>query len=99
MHFQYTGWETGNDGYMNQQQVSKAVADHYFICPTNEWAMGMSESGAKVYYYYFTHVSTIFYQAHALQLIYRILQYCDRSKIDDITIIGLSIKIKVMNTQ
>lgn len=60
MHFQYTGWETGNDGYMNQQQVSKAVADHYFICPTNEWAMGMSESGAKVYYYYFTHVSTIF---------------------------------------
>lgn len=58
---QYTGWETGNDGYQNQQQVSKAVADHFFICPTNEWAMAMADSGAKVYYYYFTHVSSINY--------------------------------------
>lgn len=58
-HTQYTGWESGNDGYQNQQQVSQAVADHFFICPTNEWAMGMADSGAKVYYYYFTHVSTI----------------------------------------
>ena len=55
---QYTGWESGNDGYQNQQQVSQAVADHFFICPTNEWAMGMADAGAKVYYYYFTHVST-----------------------------------------
>lgn len=55
---QYTGWESGNDGYQNQQQVGQAVADHFFICPTNEWAMGMSDAGAKVYYYYFTHVST-----------------------------------------
>lgn len=55
---QYTGWESGNDGFDNQQQVSQAVADYFFICPTNEWAMGMSDAGAKVYYYYFTHVST-----------------------------------------
>lgn len=54
---QYTGWDSGNDGYQNQQQVSKAVADHFFICPTNEWAMGLADSGARVYYYYFTHVS------------------------------------------
>lgn len=85
---------------MNQQQVSKAVADHYFICPTNEWAMGMSESGAKVYYYYFTHVSTIFnlyYQAHALQIIKWNLRLQYRSKIDDYSIMGKTIKITVVH--
>lgn len=54
---QYTGWEVGNDGYQNQQQVSKAVADHFFVCPTNEYAIGLAQSGARVFYYYFTHVS------------------------------------------
>ncbi|XP_055585984.1 acetylcholinesterase [Uranotaenia lowii] len=53
--FQYTGWESGNDGYQNQQQVGRAVGDHFFICPTNEFALGLTERGASVYYYYFTH--------------------------------------------
>jgi acetylcholinesterase len=55
--FQYTGYETANDGYQNQQHVAKAVADHFFICPTNEFAIGLADRGANVYYYYFTHVS------------------------------------------
>lgn len=55
---QYTSYETANDDYQNQQQVAKAVADHFFICPTNEFAIGLADRGANVYYYYFTHVST-----------------------------------------
>ncbi|XP_070503332.1 acetylcholinesterase isoform X1 [Chironomus tepperi] len=53
--FQYTSYETANDDYQNQQQVAKAVADHFFICPTNEFAIGLADRGANVYYYYFTH--------------------------------------------
>ncbi|XP_055380262.1 acetylcholinesterase [Condylostylus longicornis] len=53
--FQYTGWESGNDGFNNQYQVGQAVGDHFFICPTNEYAIGMAERGANVHYYYFTH--------------------------------------------
>jgi Carboxylesterase family len=55
---QYTGYETPNDGYQNQQHIAKAVADHFFICPTNEFAITLADRGAKVFYYYFTHVST-----------------------------------------
>jgi acetylcholinesterase len=54
---QYTGYETPNDGYQNQQHIAKAVADHFFICPTNEFAITLADRGAKVFYYYFTHVS------------------------------------------
>lgn len=57
LSLQYTGYETANDGYQNQQHVAKAVADHFFICPTNEFAIGLADRGANVYYYYFTHVS------------------------------------------
>uniref|UniRef100_U5ESU7 Carboxylic ester hydrolase n=1 Tax=Corethrella appendiculata TaxID=1370023 RepID=U5ESU7_9DIPT len=53
--FQYTGWESGNDGYQNQQQVGRAVGDHFFICPTNDFALGLTDRGASVHYYYFTH--------------------------------------------
>lgn len=56
-HSQYTGYETANDGYQNQQHVAKAVADHFFICPTNEFSIGLADRGANVFYYYFTHVS------------------------------------------
>lgn len=54
---QYTHWENINDGFKNQYQVGNAVGDHFFICPTNEYASGMSDRGASVMYYYFTHVS------------------------------------------
>lgn len=53
--FQYTGWESGNDGYQNQYQVGQAVGDHFFICPTNEYTQLLAEKGAAVHYYYFTH--------------------------------------------
>lgn len=55
--FQYTNWENINDGFQNQHQVGQAVGDHFFICPTNEYAAGMTARGASVLYYYFTHVS------------------------------------------
>lgn len=57
--FQYTNWESLSDGYKNQYQVGQAVGDHFFICPTNEYAQGMADRGASVLYYYFTHVSLI----------------------------------------
>lgn len=53
---QYTSWE-GNPGYQNQQQIGRAVGDHFFTCPTNEYAQALAERGAQVHYYYFTHVS------------------------------------------
>lgn len=59
LSLQYTEYEQTNDGYQNQQQIAKAVADHFFICPTNDFAIGLADRGANVYYYYFTHVSTI----------------------------------------
>ncbi|TMW48604.1 hypothetical protein DOY81_006313 [Sarcophaga bullata] len=52
--FQYTSWE-GNPGYQNQQQIGRAVGDHFFTCPTNEYAQALAERGAQVHYYYFTH--------------------------------------------
>nr|AAM69372.1 acetylcholinesterase precursor [Musca domestica] len=52
--FQYTSWE-GNPGYQNQQQIGRAVGDHFFTCPTNEYAQALAERGASVHYYYFTH--------------------------------------------
>ncbi|XP_073816147.1 acetylcholine esterase isoform X1 [Musca autumnalis] len=52
--FQYTSWE-GNPGYQNQQQIGRAVGDHFFTCPTNEYAQALAERGATVHYYYFTH--------------------------------------------
>lgn len=58
MSLQYTNWENINDGFQNQYQVGQAVGDHFFICPTNEYAAGMTARGASVLYYYFTHVST-----------------------------------------
>lgn len=54
---QYTNWENINDGFKNQFEVGQAVGDHFFICPTNEYAAGMTDRGASVLYYYFTHVS------------------------------------------
>lgn len=48
----------GNPGYQNQQQIGRAVGDHFFTCPTNEYAQALAERGASVHYYYFTHVST-----------------------------------------
>ncbi|XP_063703298.1 acetylcholinesterase [Culicoides brevitarsis] len=57
IRFMYTSWEN-NDGYQNQYQIGKAVGDHFFICPTNEYSIGMAERGAKVRYYYFTHRSS-----------------------------------------
>ena len=58
MHLKYTNWESLADGYQNQYQVGQAVGDHFFICPTNEYAQEMADRGASVHYYYFTHVST-----------------------------------------
>nr|ADN37668.1 acetylcholinesterase [Exorista sorbillans] len=52
--FQYTSWE-GNPGYQNQQEIGRAVGDHFFTCPTNEYAQALAERGAQVHYYYFTH--------------------------------------------
>lgn len=56
---QYTNWESVTDGYQNQYQVGQAVGDHFFVCPTNDYANIMAERGAAVRYYYFTHVSSV----------------------------------------
>lgn len=55
-HLQYTDWENPTDGSLNQDQVGRAVGDHFFVCPSNLFAEGLAERGANVRYYYFTHV-------------------------------------------
>lgn len=57
--FQYSGWEKKevDDIYSNQKQLSDVVADYFFVCPTNLFANIVSSRGARVYYYFFTHVS------------------------------------------
>lgn len=55
---QYTDWEHVNDGYLNQKMVGNVVGDYFFVCPMNEFAEMAAERGMKVYYYYFTHVSS-----------------------------------------
>ncbi|XP_049305382.1 acetylcholinesterase isoform X1 [Bactrocera dorsalis] len=52
--FRHTSW-VGNPGLENQQQIGRAVGDHFFTCPTNEYAQALAERGASVHYYYFTH--------------------------------------------
>lgn len=56
---QYSGWEKKevDDPYSNQKQLSDVVADYFFVCPTNLFANIVSSNGARVYYYFFTHVS------------------------------------------
>lgn len=78
IHFlltKYTNWENVNDGFQNQYQVSQAVGDHFFICPTNEYAAGMTARGASILYYYFTHVSTFysFYRCYDYNCMYGLL--------------------------
>lgn len=46
-----------DDVYSNQKQLSDVVADYFFVCPTNLFANIVSSRGARVYYYFFTHVS------------------------------------------
>ncbi|XP_055906266.1 acetylcholinesterase [Eupeodes corollae] len=53
--FQYTSWDGDNQGYENQHQIGRAVGDHFFTCPTNEYAQALAERGASVHYYFFTH--------------------------------------------
>ncbi|XP_054726632.1 acetylcholinesterase [Anastrepha obliqua] len=52
--FRYTSW-VGNPGFENQHQIGRAVGDHFFTCPSNEYAKALAERGASVHYYYFTH--------------------------------------------
>lgn len=56
---QYSGYEKKemDDVYSNQKQLSDVVADYFFVCPTNLFANIVSSRGARVYYYFFTHVS------------------------------------------
>lgn len=80
--FQYSGWEKKevDDKYSNQKQLSDVVADYFFVCPTNLFANIVSSRGARVYYYFFTHVSLVF-------------NFINRSKIFLGIILGTSINI------
>lgn len=55
---QYTNWEEISDGLLNQKMIADIVGDYFFICPSNHFAEVMSAAGLRVYYYFFTHVST-----------------------------------------
>ncbi|XP_071515946.1 acetylcholinesterase-like isoform X2 [Panulirus ornatus] len=57
--FQYTDWENLEDGYLNQKAVADVVGDYFFICPSNLFAYLYAEAGGKVYYYFFTHRTSI----------------------------------------
>ena len=55
---QYTDWDHLGDGYKNQRMIAEVVGDYFFICPTNLFAEHLAMHGTRVYYYYFTQVST-----------------------------------------
>ncbi|XP_042203006.1 acetylcholinesterase-like [Homarus americanus] len=57
--FQYTDWENLENGYLNQKAVADVVGDYFFICPSNLFAYLYSEAGGTVYYYFFTHRTTV----------------------------------------
>ncbi|XP_076040258.1 acetylcholinesterase-like [Oratosquilla oratoria] len=57
--FQYTDWEHIDDGHLNQKMIGDVVGDYYFICPSNYFAQMYAEWGSKVYYYFFTHRTSI----------------------------------------
>lgn len=65
---QYSGWEKKDkdDIYTNQKQLSDVVADYFFVCPTNLFANIVSSRGARVYYYFFTHVMFCYYSVNYL---------------------------------
>ncbi|KAG7156934.1 Acetylcholinesterase-like 3 [Homarus americanus] len=56
---QYTDWENLENGYLNQKAVADVVGDYFFICPSNLFAYLYSEAGGTVYYYFFTHRTTV----------------------------------------
>lgn len=62
-----------DDVYSNQKQLSAVVADYFFVCPTNLFANIVSSRGARVYYYFFTHVSHLryFFTDNVITIIYR----------------------------
>lgn len=53
--FQYTSWDGNNQGFQNQHQIGRAVGDHFFTCPANDYAQALVERGASLHYYFFTH--------------------------------------------
>ncbi|XP_047486773.1 acetylcholinesterase-like [Penaeus chinensis] len=57
--FQYTSWEDMENGYLNQKAVSDVVGDYFFVCPTNLFAQLYAENCDDVYYYFFTHRTSI----------------------------------------
>ena len=61
MTSQYTDWENVTHVIRNQEMISEAVGDYFFICPTNLFAHTFASHGLKVYYYYFTQVSSLFF--------------------------------------
>ncbi|KAK8750435.1 hypothetical protein OTU49_014826 [Cherax quadricarinatus] len=57
--FQYTDWDNIEDGFLNQKAVADVVGDYFFICPSNLFAYLYSEAGGTVYYYFFTHRTSL----------------------------------------
>ena len=105
---QYTNWENVNDGFQNQYQVSQAVGDHFFICPTNEYAAGMAARGASILYYYFTHVSTtsrfiflfffFFWLCYCSFLFFLVLSISHHYKYDYMPMLSMSIHPLLIDT-
>uniref|UniRef100_T1J8Q3 Carboxylic ester hydrolase n=1 Tax=Strigamia maritima TaxID=126957 RepID=T1J8Q3_STRMM len=57
--FQYTDWEAPSDGRVNRDSVGDMVGDYFFVCPMNHFAQAYAAQGVNVYYYYFTHRTSV----------------------------------------
>lgn len=57
--FQYTDWVNPKDEASRRDQISLAVGDYHFVCEVNALADRYSQSGQRVYNYWFSHRSSV----------------------------------------
>ncbi|XP_074657701.1 acetylcholinesterase-like [Tubulanus polymorphus] len=57
--FQYTPWKNVHDGIKSRDNIDDAVGDYHFVCKVNKWAEAYAKFNLPVYYYYFTHRSSM----------------------------------------
>ncbi|XP_064638638.1 acetylcholinesterase-like isoform X2 [Lineus longissimus] len=57
--FQYTNWLNIQSREANKENLDDAIGDFHFVCGVNKFAQTYAKFGQNVYYYYFTHRSSM----------------------------------------
>uniref|UniRef100_A0A0P4WKV8 Carboxylic ester hydrolase n=1 Tax=Scylla olivacea TaxID=85551 RepID=A0A0P4WKV8_SCYOL len=56
--FEYTDWNSHDEGSMYRNAIDKMVGDYHFTCNVNEFAHYYAQAGNNVYMYYYKHRSS-----------------------------------------